>query len=103
MTFCDTLLQVLKLAFGRTEPDGWTDRRGSRNSYLDESKIEYFRIIEKQNLIVPINQLLGSTHSPFVGKCVCLCFFVSDVSYFFISTYNGRKVIHCAVYCGIMV
>ena len=36
-------LQVLKLVFWRTEPDGqnhgttdgWTDRRGSRNSYLD--------------------------------------------------------------------
>ena len=32
-------LQVLKLVFGGTEPDGttdgWTDRRDSRNSYLD--------------------------------------------------------------------
>ena len=37
-------LQVLKLVFGRTEPDGrtdagWTDGRGSRNSYLD-SKVK---------------------------------------------------------------
>ena len=29
-------LQVLKLVFGQTEPDGWTDIRGSQNSYLDE-------------------------------------------------------------------
>ena len=43
MTFCDTLAGI-KVNFGRTEPDGtgttdgWTDRRGSRNSYLDEAK-----------------------------------------------------------------
>ena len=42
VTFCDTLAGI-EVRFGRTEPDGrteprndgWTDRRGSRNSYLD--------------------------------------------------------------------
>ena len=55
VTFCDTLAGI-EVRFGRTEPDGrtdgrtepdgrtdgttehgWTDRRGSRNSYLDMS------------------------------------------------------------------
>ena len=44
VTFCDTLAGI-EVRFERTEPDGrteprnhgtgWTDRRGSRNSYLD--------------------------------------------------------------------
>ena len=40
MTFCDTLAGF-EVRFGRTKPEweprnhGWTDRRGSRNSYLD--------------------------------------------------------------------
>ena len=46
VTFCDTLAGI-EVRFGRTEPDGrtdgtteprnhgWTDKRGSRNSYLD--------------------------------------------------------------------
>ena len=40
VTFCDTLAGI-EVRFGRMEPDGrnhgtgWTDKRGSRNSYLD--------------------------------------------------------------------
>ena len=45
VTFCDTLAGI-EVSFGRTEPNGrtdgrtngWTDRRESRNSYLDVVK-----------------------------------------------------------------
>ena len=39
MTFCD---KTVEIDFGHTEDggrkteDGWTDKRGTRNSYLDE-------------------------------------------------------------------
>ena len=49
VTFCDTLAGI-EVSFGRTEPDGTrrtahgggggrTDRRGSRNSYLDYASV----------------------------------------------------------------
>ncbi len=46
-------LQVLNLVFGRTEPepDGWTDRRGSRNSFLDDYKDPELKLAMKNYIL----------------------------------------------------
>ena len=70
-------LQVLKLVFGRTEldgtgrRDGWTDRRGSRDSYLDSTSYEIHiedlksRIIfSAKSLSVPMSVCLSVMSCP---------------------------------------
>ena len=48
-------LQELKLVFRRTELEpqmsGWTDRRGSRNSYLDEPQTDFATVNIKKSKV----------------------------------------------------
>ena len=67
VTFCDTLAGI-EVRFGRTEPDGrteprndgWTDRGGSRNSYLDYKKLVFMlNVIIGYHLWIKVEMMDG--------------------------------------------
>ena len=68
-------LQVLKLVFGPTEPDGgmnglmdgWTDRRGSRNCYLDMLSHDFSLLQLAANLFLTLCTKLLFHHIGYIG------------------------------------